>query len=247
MKLMTGTLVALLLSTPAFAQDPLTIGVGESETLGQYLTGDAGRAVYRLATDPDATDDTAARPSCTSDACLAVWPRVTADASGNAVTAGEGVDADLLLTLEGDAAPGLTYNGWALHYFAGDAGADAPQGQKIVSFGGAWDLVAPDAAAAPQDAAGTGSDTAQEVAGDAGAGGTMYARNCAQCHGRNGAGTASFPALTGKDAGFVTGRLEQYRAGERVGPNSGLMFGVARGLSDEDIADLSAFISTGLN
>lgn len=72
---------------------------------------------------------------------------------------------------------------------------------------------------------------------------TMYARSCAQCHGRTGRGMASFPSIAGKDADYLAERLELYRAGETVGPNSPLMRPVAAKLSDDDIAQLAAFIS----
>ncbi len=55
---------------------------------------------------------------------------------------------------------------------------------------------------------------------------------------------ASFPALEGKDADYLVERLEQYREGKTVGPNSGLMKPVAAKLSDEDMANLAAFVST---
>ena len=53
-----------------------------------------------------------------------------------------------------------------------------------------------------------------------------------------------FPSLAGHDAGYISTRLMQYRAGETVGPNSPLMKPVAATLSDQDIANLAAFIST---
>jgi len=73
---------------------------------------------------------------------------------------------------------------------------------------------------------------------------TMYAQACAQCHGRTGRGMASFPSLTGRDDDYIAARLMQYRAGETVGPNSPLMQPVAASLSDEDVANLAAFVST---
>lgn len=83
----------------------------------------------------------------------------------------------------------------------------------------------------------------QAYGADPAAGETLYASNCAQCHGPTGKGMASFPSLAGREASYIQSRLETYRAGEKVGPNSGLMIPNARNLSDDDIANLSAFIS----
>lgn len=80
-------------------------------------------------------------------------------------------------------------------------------------------------------------------AADTSAGETMYAGKCAQCHGPTGKGMASFPSLSGKDADYISSRLKQYRAGERVGSNSSLMIPNAADLSDEDIANLAAHIA----
>lgn len=85
-----------------------------------------------------------------------------------------------------------------------------------------------------------GSATVQ--AADKAAGETLYAEKCAQCHGPNAKGMASFPSLSGRDADYITSRLETYRAGEKVGSNSFLMIPNATNLSDGDIANLAAFI-----
>lgn len=86
-----------------------------------------------------------------------------------------------------------------------------------------------------------GSATLQ--AADKSAGETLYAEACAQCHGPSGKGMASFPSLSGRDADYITSRLETYRAGERVGSNSSLMIPNATDLSDDDIANLAAYIA----
>ena len=78
---------------------------------------------------------------------------------------------------------------------------------------------------------------------DISAGEAMYAQSCASCHGREGRGMASFPSVAGQNADYIAQRLRQYRAGERVGANSALMAPQARDLSDEDIANLAAYIS----
>ena len=86
-----------------------------------------------------------------------------------------------------------------------------------------------------------GSATGQ--AADKSAGEALFADACAQCHGPNGKGMASFPSLSGRDAEYITSRLETYRAGEKVGSNSFLMIPNATDLSDDDIANLAAFIA----
>lgn len=71
-----------------------------------------------------------------------------------------------------------------------------------------------------------------------------YATVCANCHGRTGRGMASFPSLAGQEADYIVLRLKQYRAGEKVGPNTPLMMPQATELSDDEIASLSAYIAT---
>lgn len=78
---------------------------------------------------------------------------------------------------------------------------------------------------------------------DLDAGKAAYASVCATCHGPAGRGMASFPKLSGRDADYLAARLKQYRAGEKVGPNSALMAPHAVKLSDGDIANLSAYMS----
>jgi cytochrome c553 len=80
-------------------------------------------------------------------------------------------------------------------------------------------------------------------AGDAAAGEKRYMQNCVNCHAKTGKGVASFPSLAGRDADYISDRLMKYRAGEKVGPNSALMYSWAGNLSDDDIANLAEYIS----
>lgn len=101
---------------------------------------------------------------------------------------------------------------------------------------------------AAQDAAAPTADAAPVVvAADLAAGEGLYKGNCRNCHGPSARGMASFPRLTGHDAAYLASRLEQYRSGEEVGPNSGLMWPIASEMSDADIADVSAYIATAFN
>ena len=64
---------------------------------------------------------------------------------------------------------------------------------------------------------------------------------CAACHGADGGGGIG-PALAGRDANYIVGRLTAYRANEMVGAQSALMWGQAAVLSDDDIQDLAEYV-----
>ena len=66
---------------------------------------------------------------------------------------------------------------------------------------------------------------------------------CGACHGANGGGGVG-PALAGQSVEYIVGRLNQYKAGEKVGNQSNLMWGQAAGLSDQDIQDLAEYTAS---
>ena len=70
----------------------------------------------------------------------------------------------------------------------------------------------------------------------------MYAA-CGACHGAQGGGGVG-PALAGQTVEYIVGRLNQYKAGEKVGNQSNLMWGQAAGLSDQDMTELAEYIVT---
>lgn len=86
------------------------------------------------------------------------------------------------------------------------------------------------------------SASAQEVKGDAAAGAGKIAM-CIGCHGIAGY-QASFPEvykvpkIAGQGAKYIAASLLAYQKGERKHPT---MRGIAEGLSEQDIADLSAY------
>lgn len=68
---------------------------------------------------------------------------------------------------------------------------------------------------------------------------------CVSCHGKTLGGLKDvFPALTGQPAAYISAALTQWRAGTRRGDPNDLMGSVARRLSDDDIAAVSAYLST---
>ncbi len=81
-------------------------------------------------------------------------------------------------------------------------------------------------------------------AGDTAAGEKRYKKTCVNCHGRKGKGMASFPSLRGRDADYIASRLIKYRARQKVGPNSAIMMTWAVKLTDDEIANIAAYVST---
>lgn len=74
--------------------------------------------------------------------------------------------------------------------------------------------------------------------------GELKAGQCAGCHGipdyRNGYPTYHVPKLGGQYAEYIVSALQQYKSGARMHPT---MNSIATNLSDQDIADLAAFLS----
>jgi cytochrome c553 len=69
--------------------------------------------------------------------------------------------------------------------------------------------------------------------------------SCSQCHGPQGEGVgASFPALAGQGALYLSSQLHHWKNGERTSDPNGLMTGVANKLSDTDIAAVAAYYAS---
>lgn len=83
-------------------------------------------------------------------------------------------------------------------------------------------------------------------AGDISAGESSY-NTCISCHQADGSGSGIFPPLKGLSAETVVDKLERYRDGETIGQHTNVMAPQARNLSDEDIANLAAFIEAEFN
>jgi cytochrome c5 len=103
--------------------------------------------------------------------------------------------------------------------------------------------VSVDVAVAAAGAPAAEAPASPAVAGDPEVGKNRFA-TCVSCHGAEAQGMGIFPKLAGQSADYIAGRLQQYRAGETVGPTSALMMPHASGLSDDAIADLAAYISS---
>ncbi|MDJ0614099.1 MAG: c-type cytochrome [Rhizobiaceae bacterium] len=80
------------------------------------------------------------------------------------------------------------------------------------------------------------------LSADIAAGEARYKETCINCHGPAGKGAGSFPKVSGKEISYTTDKLEAYRKGIKQGSNSFLMFPMAKPLTDEEIANLAAYL-----
>ncbi|MBS3935858.1 MAG: c-type cytochrome [Sulfuritalea sp.] len=76
------------------------------------------------------------------------------------------------------------------------------------------------------------------------AGMDKYESICRLCHHRLGIGGKFTPAITGRPEEWVAAMLIAYRAGSQIGPLTDLMAPWAKDLSDEEIKNLAAYVST---
>ena len=70
-----------------------------------------------------------------------------------------------------------------------------------------------------------------------------YVAVCQGCHGREGAGQGPFPKLAGKPEAELVAKLNDYRAGRQVGPQSSTMMPFAKAMTDAEIAAISAYLA----
>lgn len=115
-------------NAPAADSGEPTLQVAES-AVGDIVVDGEGRSVYLFTQDSPGT-------SVCEGECLAAWPPVEGE-----LAAGEGVDAELLGTLErGDGTVQATYADWPLYYFAQDSGSGDVKGQGVNDV---WYVVSP--------------------------------------------------------------------------------------------------------
>lgn len=72
--------------------------------------------------------------------------------------------------------------------------------------------------------------------------GKSKAGSCAGCHGANGISSAPiYPNLAGQKEQYLISAMKAYKSQERKGGNAAVMWGLAAGLSEQDIEDLAAY------
>ncbi len=108
------------------AAGPVTVGSANSGTLGSYLVGPNGLALYTH------TGDTATSSTCTGQ-CAVAWPPLTVGA-GMQATAGAGVTGPLATLTRADGTVQVTYMGLPLYYWKGDVQAGDTTGEGVNGF-----------------------------------------------------------------------------------------------------------------
>jgi predicted lipoprotein with Yx(FWY)xxD motif len=115
------------------ASSALTVGTATG-SVGRYLTGASGRALYIWVADPRGTSN------CMG-ACAKAWPPLSA--SSMPKVAGGVNAADLSLITRSDGTKQVAYVGRPLYYFAGDPTKGTTRGQGTNGFGAKWWLISP--------------------------------------------------------------------------------------------------------
>lgn len=83
---------------------------------------------------------------------------------------------------------------------------------------------------------------ASAYAADPAAGKQKFDATCAACHGGNGISVAPiYPNLAGQKDEYLVAQLKAFRDGSRA---NAIMAPMAKGLSDTDIANIAAYVST---
>ncbi|MCP5366948.1 MAG: c-type cytochrome [Hyphomicrobiales bacterium] len=77
--------------------------------------------------------------------------------------------------------------------------------------------------------------------GDAAAGGALYARDCARCHGKDGYGHEKAPGLAGQHVPYLVKQVRLFLNADREHRDADQLFGE---LEDGQVADLMAYLST---
>ena len=106
--------------------------------LGTVIVDGRGRTVYVL------TSNGTTNAPCTDDTgCTKAWPDIPLPDGVSTSTAGQGVQASMLASVQANGETYPTYNTWLMYEFAGDSAAGQANGEGIKSFGGTWYALSP--------------------------------------------------------------------------------------------------------
>jgi predicted lipoprotein with Yx(FWY)xxD motif len=115
-----------------------TVDIGTT-SIGTVLTDANGHTLYYFSMEANGQDECTLNPGC-----AVMWPAVSPPGDSTPVP-GIGVDGTLGVVSAADGGPEVTYNGWPLHTFSGEA-AGQLTGEGMASFGGTWAAATPDMA-----------------------------------------------------------------------------------------------------
>ncbi len=122
------------------------VKTASNATLGSTVLVDAqGRTLYHLSGEQNG------RFLCTSAACVAAWPPVSAGATSTAVSG-------LGTVKRPDGSEQLDYNGEPMYTFTGDKAAGEANGQGIKADGGTWSAVTVGASSASTGGGSSGGE-----------------------------------------------------------------------------------------
>ncbi len=79
--------------------------------------------------------------------------------------------------------------------------------------------------------------------GDVEAGGAIYQKKCASCHGKAGKGRGMFPMLVGQYTNYLKRQVDLYLKGDRPHDDDGTT-GVLNTLQEKDVNDILAYLTT---
>lgn len=220
--------------------EAVTVQVLNHDSYGTILVDGEGQSLYAF------DGDTADTGNCTAD-CLAAWPPATTTGDPSA---GAGVAASLLGTItRDDGTTQLTYASNPLYYFSEDQAPGDTNGHGVNAFGGVWYLVSPYGSYVDVPEPVEQAEAADEAAPEPEQtnipttrtellelGETVYAANCAVCHGADGEGFTG-PQLA--DNGNL--RNTQYVVGQILAGSGGMPPFVGR-LSHSEVAAVTTFI-----
>ena len=73
--------------------------------------------------------------------------------------------------------------------------------------------------------------------------GAKHYVQCAACHGQAGEGGVG-PALAGQTSDMIVDKLAKYKAGEKIGAQSDVMWGQASWMTEQDMRDIGNYVET---
>jgi len=205
-----------------------------------FLTDKDGRALYTFDKDTKDVSNCYDDTPTSSEGCESTWPVFYSEDLGKLPTGTSAadfgvIDRDTARAKQGEPVKQVTFKGQPLYYFTPDnKEAGSVKGDWVK---GVWHLV--ETAATKVDMS-SGTTTGGSVE----AGKTRFA-GCASCHGADGLTKAfgiSIKIGELDDASKVK-TLLNYMKDDGAGKNS-TMVGIAKGLSEDEIKNLSAYIGT---